>query len=630
MKLLIIGSKGMLGQELAKVFSNYELTLWDREELDITDEKAVNQKIRELQPELIINSAAYNAVDDCEEKFELAKKINHQGPINLAKAANKVGAFLIHYSTDYVFDGQKQEGYLEYDLPAPISKYGESKYLGEEILEHNDLTFLIRTSRLFGKSALIEGAKKSFVEIMLKLADEKEELDIVDEEVSSPTYVVDLAEQTKLLVEGDYAPGIYHVTNEGACTWCEFACEIFERANKTVKINPVACSVFPRSAKRPMFSSLINSKLPKMRSWQDALQSFLDEIGAVEKVSAPGGNKVDRIEKAPEIHLSDGFRMEEEKVDPAPLVNEELVAPESPVEKVFVEHVQQVEQKINVVSNSSTHSPRSFAPTSVKTTAGRQSDTQKNMKGIILAGGKGTRLHPLTKITSKQLLTIYNKPMVMYPLETLIKSGIKDILIIVAPEYAGQYLQLLGSGKEWGVKITYEIQDAPKGLPEAFIIGENFIGDDNVTLILGDNLFFDHDFTEDIKSFDKGGRIFAVEVPDPERFGVVEFDINKQVLSIEEKPKEPKSNYAIPGIYIFDSRVANIAKGIKPTWRPETDITEVHKAYLTINELDVRLIRGRWLDTGTFESLLQAGNIVATLEYQKKMGFNTKISGGIN
>lgn len=250
--------------------------------------------------------------------------------------------------------------------------------------------------------------------------------------------------------------------------------------------------------------------------------------------------------------------------------------------------------------------------------------TIRMMKGIVLAGGKGTRLQPLTKITSKQLLPIYNRAMVMYPLETLIKAGIKEILIMVAPEYAGDYLRLLGSGKEWGVKLTYEIQDEPKGLPEAFIIGENFIGADNVTLILGDNIFFDHDFADDIRSFVSGGRIFAIEVPDPQRFGIVEFDSQMRVISIEEKPKEPKSNYAIPGIYIFDHRVCNIAKGIKPTWRPETDITEVHKAYLGLNELDVRLVKGRWLDAGTFESLLKASNWIATEEFQKRLGFENK------
>jgi glucose-1-phosphate thymidylyltransferase len=212
----------------------------------------------------------------------------------------------------------------------------------------------------------------------------------------------------------------------------------------------------------------------------------------------------------------------------------------------------------------------------------------------------------------------------MYPLQTLIDAGIKDILIIISPEYAGDYLHLLGSGKEFGVKITYEIQDEPRGLPEAYIIGEQFIGDDNVTMILGDNFFFEHNFTDDIRSFQKGGRIFAVPVPDPERFGVVEFDQNKKVVSIEEKPKQPKSNYAIPGIYIFDSRVSAIAKSVKPTWRPETDITDIHKAYLALGELDVRMVNGRWLDAGTIDSLLKASNWMATRAWQRKNGIDER------
>lgn len=498
----------MLGQELAKTFSQYELILWDKEELDITDAEAVKKAIRELKPELIINSAAYNAVDDCETNFELAKKINADGPVNLAKAANSIGAVFVHYSTDYVFDGAKKEGYVEYDLPAPISRYGESKYLGEEVLEHNEATFLIRTSRLFGKQASAPGAKKSFVEAMLKLADEKDELELVDEEQSSPTYAADLAEQTKLLVEGSYLPGIYHATNEGSCTWYEFASEIFRQSGKTAKVHRVNADRFPRPARRPKFSSLKNTKLPRMRLWQEALADFLKAIDSSASVGMAGGAHV--LPRSPRsLGMTGG-----------------------------VEQVQQIENK----------------PISMP---------KKTMKGIILSGGKGTRIYPLTKITSKQLLPVYNKPMVMYPLETLVNAGIKEILIIVAPEYAGQYLHLLGSGKEWGIRLTYEIQDEPRGLPEAFIIGENFIGDDNVTMILGDNIFFDHDFTDDIQSFQSGGRIFAVQVPDPQRLGVVEFDANRKVVSIEEKPQKPKSNYAIPGMYIYDQRVVHIARGIK-------------------------------------------------------------------
>lgn len=227
------------------------------------------------------------------------------------------------------------------------------------------------------------------------------------------------------------------------------------------------------------------------------------------------------------------------------------------------------------------------------------------MKGIILAGGSGTRLRPLTRVTSKQLLPIYNKPMIYYPIETLLKAGIKDILIIVAPDHAGDFLKLLGSGQEFGCKFTYEIQDKPEGLAQAFLIGENFIGDDAVTLILGDNLF-EEDFSEAITSFESGGRVFAKEVSDPERFGVVEFDDNNQAMSIEEKPKAPKSNYAITGLYIYDNSVVEKAKNLQPSPRGELEITDLNNLYLDEGNLDVAFVNGRWFDTGTFESLFEA------------------------
>jgi glucose-1-phosphate thymidylyltransferase len=240
------------------------------------------------------------------------------------------------------------------------------------------------------------------------------------------------------------------------------------------------------------------------------------------------------------------------------------------------------------------------------------------MKGIILSGGSGTRLRPLTKITSKQLLPVYNRPMIYYPLNTLIKAGIKDILIIIAPEKAGEYLNLLGSGKEFGVRFTYEIQEEPRGLAEAFRIGESFLSDgDDVTLILGDNIF-EADLTEHITSFTQGARIFAKEVPDPERFGVVTFDASGNVLDIEEKPKNPKSNFAIPGIYIFDSRVVSFAKTLTPSERGELEITDLHKAYLEKGELDVRSISGEWIDAGTFDSLMKA-NLLAQQKLHKNL-----------
>ena len=235
------------------------------------------------------------------------------------------------------------------------------------------------------------------------------------------------------------------------------------------------------------------------------------------------------------------------------------------------------------------------------------------MKGIILAGGSGTRLRPLTKVTSKQLLPIYNKPMIYFPLQTLLSAGIKEILIIVAPDHAGDFLKLLGSGNEFGCKFTYEIQDKPEGLAQAFIIGENFIKDDSVTLILGDNVYEDN-FSEAISSFQSGGRVFAKEVPDPERFGVVEFDENRKAISIVEKPSEPRSSYAVTGLYIYDNTVVQKAKALQPSPRGELEITDLNNVYLQEGSLDVAFVNGKWLDTGTFESLHEAIEFVRARE----------------
>lgn len=235
------------------------------------------------------------------------------------------------------------------------------------------------------------------------------------------------------------------------------------------------------------------------------------------------------------------------------------------------------------------------------------------MKGIILSGGKGTRLYPLTKVTSKQLLPIYNKPMIFYPLEVLLKAGIKDILVIVAPDHCGDYMKLLGSGKEFGCKFTYEIQDEPKGLPEAFIIGESFMDNDSVTLVLGDNIF-ENDFTNAITSFKTGAKIFAKEVEDPERFGVVKFDETGKALQIVEKPTEFVSKYAIPGLYIYDNRVVEVAKKLKPSSRGELEITDLHNWYLEKGELMVEKITGEWIDAGTFESLYKATELARKKE----------------
>lgn len=240
------------------------------------------------------------------------------------------------------------------------------------------------------------------------------------------------------------------------------------------------------------------------------------------------------------------------------------------------------------------------------------------MKGIILAGGTGTRLLPLTAVTSKQLLPVYDRPMIFYPLNTLISAGIRDILIIVAPDHSGHFLNLLGSMfQKFGVNISFMVQKAPRGLAEAFVLAEDFIDGESSTLVLGDNIFED-DFTEAIRTFEKGGRIFAKEVPDPERYGVVEFDGNQEVISIEEKPAVPKSRFAIPGIYIFDNEVVEAAKSLAPSERGELEITDLHRHYLAKKLLDVRVVTGAYFDTGTHESLSEASAYVREHDFRSR------------
>jgi dTDP-4-dehydrorhamnose reductase len=282
MKILILGAKGMLGHELEKVFSDkdkYQLTLWDREELDITDPKAVDIKVKEVAPEVIVNAAAYTAIDKAESEPEIVYKINGYAVGYLATAAKELGALFIHFSTDYVFDGENRQGYREDEkIKNPATVYGKSKKLAEQMIEDiNPRHHIIRTQWLFGASG------KNFIETMLRIAGEGQDLKVVNDQFGSPTYAKDLAERVREMIEEDRESGIYHVVNSEVCSWYDFARKIFEMSGLQPSIKPVTSEEFAAAAKRPTYSMLINTKLPPLRPWEEALKAYLIETGRIKE-----------------------------------------------------------------------------------------------------------------------------------------------------------------------------------------------------------------------------------------------------------------------------------------------------------------------------------------------------------
>ncbi len=505
MKILVLGSNGLLGGDLMSVLKNDEVTGWTRKELDITKKNEVISKISSLKPDVVVNVAAYTDVDGAESNKELNIQVNGYAAGYIADACKLAGSALLHVSTDYVFDGLKK-GYTEYDSVNPINEHGKAKALAEKlIIEKMEKYFIVRTSGLFGRH------KNNFVDTILRMCKEKEQIAVVNDQVICPSYSKDVAIKIKEIIYScDF--GIYHVTNSGSCSWFDYASKIIELAGLKTRVIPITSDELARPAKRPSYSILINTKLEPLRTWVDALKDYLGLV---------------------------------------------------------------------------------------------------SVKGVILAGGTGSRLNPVTKVTNKHLLPVHDKPMIYYPLFSLINSGIRKVLLITGTECAGDFMKLLGSGKDFGIDLTYKVQDGALGIANALSLAEDFVGKDKFVVILGDNIYTD-EITGEIESFKNGSeeaRIFLKEVPDAERFGVADLKGNR-IIGIEEKPKVPKSRLAVTGIYMYNPNVFGIIRNLKPSLRGEYEITDVNNEYIKRGTLAYSIMRGHWTDAGTFESLFRATTLV--------------------
>jgi glucose-1-phosphate thymidylyltransferase len=555
-RVLVAGRGGQLATALVPAFraAGWDAVALGRPDLDLAGPaSAIAATVLRATPQLVANAAAYTAVDRAEDDPAAAMAVNRDGAGALAAAAEMCGAALLQVSTDYVFDGGKGAPYAEDDAVAPLGVYGASKLAGEQAaLAANPRTAVLRTAWVCSANG------QNFLRTMLRLGAERAEVGVVGDQRGAPIFCDDLAAAIVRMADALVAAeagapefGVFHLAGAPDTTWHGFAEAIFDGAAR-------------RGTKAPRLKAIATADYPT-------------------RAKRPADSRLG----CARIHAVHGIGRPDWRAGLARALDT-LVGP--------------VPRPIPL-------------PATPRRTA---------MKGIVLAGGAGTRLHPVTLAISKQLLPVYDKPMVYYPLSVLMLAGIRDVLLISTPHDLPLFRRLLGDGSQWGIRIEYAEQEKPNGIAQAFILGEQFLAGQPSALVLGDNIFHGHGLEETLVDSvaqlsapgATGASVFAYRVADPERYGVVEFDRDGRALSLEEKPKAPRSDWAVTGLYFYDGRASAMARALKPSARGELEITDLNKAYLADGSLRVaKLGRGyAWLDTGTHDSLLEAGEFVRAIE----------------